>query len=75
MVIQPLPRKQGLFFHYRVVCLVLMLLCVLFKQGTTGNPKGATLSHHGILNNAFFVGEILNYDQVHTPLFMSHEYL
>ena len=43
-----------------------------FKQGTTGNPKGATLSHHGILNNAFFVGEILNYDQVHTPLFTSH---
>ena len=34
----------------------------LFKQGTTGNPKGATLSHHGILNNAHYVGEILNYE-------------
>ena len=34
----------------------------LFKQGTTGNPKGATLSHHGILNNAYYVGEILNYE-------------
>jgi len=32
------------------------------KQGTTGNPKGATLSHHGILNNAHYVGEILNYE-------------
>ena len=42
---------------------MLILLCVS-KQGTTGNPKGATLSHHGILNNAFFVGEVLNYDQV-----------
>jgi fatty-acyl-CoA synthase len=27
--------------------------------GTTGNPKGATLSHHNILNNGFFVGEAI----------------
>ena len=31
-------------------------------QGTTGNPKGATLSHHNILNNAYYVGEILDYE-------------
>jgi len=37
---------------------------IQFTSGTTGNPKGATLSHHGILNNAYFVGEVLNYDQV-----------
>ncbi|XP_020629867.1 acyl-CoA synthetase family member 2, mitochondrial-like isoform X3 [Orbicella faveolata] len=36
---------------------------IQFTSGTTGNPKGATLSHHGILNNAYFVGEVLNYDQ------------
>ena len=28
-----------------------------FTSGTTGNPKGATLTHHNILNNGYFVGE------------------
>lgn len=50
-----------------------MLKCLASKQGTTGNPKGAALSHHGILNNAYFIGEILNYDQVNTPLIVTHE--
>ena len=50
-----------------------MLKFLVSKQGTTGNPKGAALSHHGILNNAYFIGEALNYDQVNTPLLiMSH---
>jgi len=32
---------------------------IQYTSGTTGFPKGATLSHHSILNNGFFVGETL----------------
>jgi fatty-acyl-CoA synthase len=32
---------------------------IQFTSGTTGSPKGATLTHHNLLNNAFFVGEAM----------------
>ena len=32
---------------------------IQFTSGTTGSPKGATLTHLNILNNGFFVGEAL----------------
>ena len=32
---------------------------IQFTSGTTGAPKGATLTHHGILNNGFFIGEAM----------------
>ena len=32
---------------------------VQFTSGTTGAPKGATLTHHNILNNGFFIGEAM----------------
>ena len=32
---------------------------VQFTSGTTGNPKGATLTHHNILNNGYFIGRAI----------------
>lgn len=36
---------------------------IQYTSGTTGFPKGATLTHHNILNNGYFIGERLHYNE------------
>ncbi|XP_020629869.1 acyl-CoA synthetase family member 2, mitochondrial-like isoform X2 [Orbicella faveolata] len=37
--------------------------CLQFTSGTTGRPKGVTLTHHSLVNNAVLIGQIMNYSE------------
>ena len=48
---------------------------IQYTSGTTGAPKGATLSHHNVLNNAYFTGKLQRFtdqDRVVAPVPLYH---
>lgn len=60
---------------YKDACECYSPVNIQFTSGTTGSPKGATLTHHNIVNNGFFVGEgiaLSNEDRLCAPVPLYH---
>jgi len=51
--------------------------CILYTSGTTGAPKGATMSHYSLVNSGVFVGDRLRYtagDRICLPVPLFHTF-
>jgi fatty-acyl-CoA synthase len=74
------PGLAGPAAHDRLAALAAELqfddaINIQFTSGTTGFPKGATLSHHNILNNGFWLGQAMKFsehDRVCIPVPLYH---
>jgi fatty-acyl-CoA synthase len=71
----PDEKELGMLIEYSATLECTDAVNIQFTSGATGTPKGATLSHHNLLNNGFFAGEAMRLtceDRVCIPVPLYH---